>query len=237
MKNLVVVPTYNEAENIKQIIPAVLNANPGLEILVVDDNSPDGTAKEVTDLQVLFKGRLHLLSRPGKEGLGRAYLAGFAWALERNYDGIVEMDADFSHRPCDLPGLLKALEVFDFVVGSRWVEGGSTVNWGLGRRLISRGGSWYARWVLRRPLKDWTGGFNAWRAGTLKGIQLSSIQSEGYSFQIELKYRALVEGYNGTEVPIVFEERRVGQSKMSSKIVFEALHRVWDIRRFQGPTR
>jgi len=230
MKTLVVVPTYNERENIAAIIPAIRQATPDVEILVVDDNSPDGTQDVVRSLQSK-DSRVHLLARAGKQGLGKAYLAGFAWGLERQFEAIVEMDADFSHRPEDLKRLLETLPGVDFVMGSRWVKGGRTVNWGLGRRIISRGGSFYARQILRFPVRDWTGGFNAWKANTLRKIGLDSVRSEGYSFQIELKVRALRIGLVGIEVPIVFEDRRVGQSKMSSRIVVEALFRVWGLRR------
>lgn len=229
MKTLVIVPTYNERENIAQLVPAIRQATPDVDILVVDDNSPDGTQDVVRALQA-SDPRLHLLGRQGKEGLGKAYLAGFRWGLENKYEFLVQMDADFSHRPEDLKKLIQALPSADFVMGSRWVKGGSTVNWGLGRKIISRGGSFYTRQILRYPVRDWTGGFNAWKAETLRKIGLDSVRSEGYSFQIELKYRASRLGLRGIEVPIIFEDRRVGQSKMSSKIVFEALYRVWNLR-------
>jgi dolichol-phosphate mannosyltransferase len=230
MKTLVIIPTYNERENVAAIVPAVLAINSDVDILIVDDNSPDGTQDVVRELQARSP-RVHLLGRAGKEGLGKAYLAGFAWALRENYELIAQMDADFSHRPEDLSPLLAAARTGDFAMGSRWVPGGRTVNWSLLRKIISRGGSLYARLILRYPTRDWTGGFNAWRAPTLRKIGLESVRSEGYSFQIELKYRALKLGFNGVEVPIVFEDRRVGQSKMSSRIVFEALYRVWGLRR------
>lgn len=229
MKTLIVVPTYNERENIALLVPAIFEATPDVEILVVDDNSPDGTGEVVRSLQGRFP-HLHLLSRRGKEGLGKAYLAGFNWGLGKGYSALVEMDADFSHRPEDLKALLLALPQYDFVMGSRWVSGGQTVNWGIGRKIISRGGSFYARQILRYPVRDWTGGFNAWKADTLRNLGLDSVRSEGYSFQIELKYRALKRGFQGKEVAIVFEDRRVGQSKMSSRIVLEALYRVWGLR-------
>ncbi len=229
MKTLVIIPTYNERENISAIVPSIIQATPNVEVLVVDDNSPDGTQDAVRELQIKNK-HVHLLARQGKEGLGRAYLAGFHWALEQGYEGIVQMDADFSHRPEDLKKLVESLPTADFVVGSRWVPGGKTVNWGVGRKIISLGGSFYARQILRFPLRDWTGGFNAWRAETLRKIGLDSVRSNGYSFQIELKYRAMRLGCNGIEVPIIFEDRRVGQSKMSSRIVLEALYRVWGMR-------
>lgn len=229
MKTLIIVPTYNERENIPRLIPAILEAASNVHILVVDDNSPDGTQDAVKELQTT-RPNLHLLARSGKQGLGKAYLAGFQWGLERGFEALVEMDADFSHRPEDLVTLLKALPGADFAMGSRWVSGGRTVNWGVGRKIISRGGSFYTRQILRYPVRDWTGGFNAWKAATLQKIGLDNVRSEGYSFQIELKYRALKLGLHGVEVPIVFEDRRVGQSKMSSRIVVEALYRVWGLR-------
>lgn len=240
MRALVIIPTYNERENIVPIVTEVMktieasgNAQLDVSILVVDDNSPDGTGAAVLDLKsrASFGERLHLLKRPGKQGLGRAYIAGFNWGLENGFETLVEMDADFSHRPVDLVKLLEAiLSGSDFVVGSRWVEGGGTQNWGVLRKIISRGGSLYSRIILGHPLNDWTGGFNAWRAKVLKGIGLERVKSEGYSFQIELKYRSLEAGFNGIEVPIWFEDRRVGSSKMSAKIVFEAFGRVWGMR-------
>lgn len=232
MKTLVVIPTYNEKENIEALIPAIRKVGAQADILVVDDNSPDGTGSVILKMKEHDPG-VHLLARPGKAGLGRAYLAGFAWGLERGYEVIVEMDADFSHRPVDLIKLIESAKVNDFTIGSRWVPGGSTVNWGIGRKLISRGGSFYSRAILGYRINDWTGGFNAWKSKVLRGIDLGSVKSEGYSFQIELKYRALRRGFKGAEVPITFEDRRVGQSKMSSRIVLEALHRVWSIRGIQ----
>ena len=226
MKSLVIIPTYNEKENIGLIVPAVRAQLADVDILVVDDSSPDGTGDIVNDLKK-NDPKLHLLSRRGKEGLGKAYLAGFAWGLQNGYEALVEMDADFSHRPQDLVLILENLKKADFVVGSRYVEGGGTVNWGFWRKVISRGGGIYSRLILGFPLNDWTGGFNAWKAETLQKIKLESVESNGYSFQIELKYKALKAGCKGIESPITFEDRRVGQSKMSSKIVLEALYRVW----------
>lgn len=229
MKSLVIIPTYNEKDNILRIIPEVLAAAAEVEILVVDDNSPDGTGTLVEEF-AKQNPRVHLLSRAGKQGLGKAYLAGFDWGLKQGFEVLVEMDADFSHRPVDLPALLKGLESVDFAVGSRYVKGGRTLNWGLLRKLISRGGSLYSRLILGYPLRDWTGGFNAWKAPVLHGIGLSGVTSNGYSFQIELKYKALKKGFRSVEVPILFEDRRVGQSKMSLKIVIEAFYRVWLLR-------
>jgi dolichol-phosphate mannosyltransferase len=234
MKNLVIVPTFNEIENISALIPTLMNLSGdsagSFHVLVVDDSSPDGTAEKVLEFAQKFSGRVHLLKRQKKEGLGRAYLAGFAWGLEKDYDGLIEMDADFSHRPADLLKIIEKLQGADFVIGSRYVPGGATVNWGLFRKVISRGGSFYSRLILGYPIRDWTGGFNAWKKKTLLGMDLATIRSNGYSFQIELKYRAFRAGFKGAEVPIVFEDRRVGQSKMSFKIVLEAFYKVWLIR-------
>lgn len=234
MKTLILVPTYNERENIPPLIAEIFAKNPAVQILVIDDSSPDGTGALVAEMAVHNKN-VHLLSRAKKQGLGRAYLAGFAWGLENGFDILVEMDADFSHRPEDLALTLKQFDgpagtTPDFVVGSRYVPGGRTVNWGLLRKIISRGGSFYSRMILGYPLRDWTGGFNAWTRKSLEAIRLAEVTSNGYSFQIELKYRALRAGCKGVESPIVFEDRRVGQSKMHLRIVLEAFYRVWQIR-------
>lgn len=229
MKTLVIIPTYNEKENIASIVKAVFQQKIGVEVLVVDDNSPDGTGAIVQDMQKT-ELKLHLLSRAGKEGLGRAYIAGFEWGMNRGFEVLVEMDADFSHRPEDLKPLLEKMSSADFAVGSRYVKGGGTVNWGLMRKIISRGGGIYSRLILGFPLNDWTGGFNAWKKETLQKINLPTVKSNGYSFQIELKYKAMKAGCKGVESPIIFEDRRVGHSKMSSKIVLEALYRVWLMR-------
>lgn len=259
MKLLVIIPTYNERENIRLLVPAlfaataadsaVVSAAKGTEaevsanaraflsadaceILIVDDNSPDGTAAAVHELQKEFPRRLHLLKRPRKEGLGKAYVAGFLWGLQHSYDVFVEMDADFSHRPRDLKALLAPLRENDFVVGSRYVGADSARHRGLGRQIISWGGSLYSRMILGYPLRDWTGGFNVWKRTVVEKIDLSSLGSEGYGFQIELKYRALKKGFRGIEIPIVFEERRAGHSKMSLRIIIEAFYRVWIMRFF-----
>ncbi|MBK7843109.1 MAG: polyprenol monophosphomannose synthase [Bdellovibrionales bacterium] len=231
-KTLIIIPTYNEAENVVDLIKEIRQRSPHVHILVVDDNSPDGTADRVEALggKSEYAEAVHVLRRPGKQGLGRAYIAGFRWGLERNYDILVEMDADFSHRPSDLANLLAALGGHDFAIGSRWVRQGRTLNWSIWRKLISIGGSIYSRFILGYPIRDWTGGFNAWRSRVLKEIGLDEIYSEGYSFQIELKYRASSCGFRGIEVPITFDERREGKSKMSGRIVLEALYRVWWIR-------
>jgi dolichol-phosphate mannosyltransferase len=229
MKKLVIIPTYNEIENMQTLLPILMNLPEAFDVLIVDDSSPDNTAGFVFEFGKK-NPRVNLLLRGSKSGLGKAYIAGFKWGIDRGYEAMVEMDADFSHRPEDLVKILKELEKSDVVIGSRYVEGGSTVNWGFIRKLISRGGGVYSRLILGYPVQDWTGGFNGWRTQVLKDINLDGIQSNGYSFQIELKYKAQKCGYKVVEVPIVFEDRRVGQSKMSLKIVLEAFYKVWLIR-------
>lgn len=229
MKKLVIVPTYNEIENLQLLFPALMSLSEQFDVLIVDDSSPDGTGQFVI-AESQKNNRIHLLSRPKKEGLGKAYIAGFRWGLERGYDVLVEMDADFSHRPVDLDAMLKKMNTEKVVIGSRYVPGGQTVNWGIIRKMISKGGGLYSRLILGFPLRDWTGGFNCWNREVLQKINLDSIQSNGYSFQIELKYKALKNNYTIVEHPIVFEDRRVGQSKMSLKIVLEAFYKVWSIR-------
>jgi dolichol-phosphate mannosyltransferase len=227
---LVCIPTYNEADNLEPITQAVLKAEPRVDILVVDDNSPDGTGK-IADALAAKEPRIRVLHREKKEGLGRAYLAAFRWALAEGYTYIIEMDADFSHDPRYLPGFLDAAEAgTDLVLGSRYVTGGGTVNWGIGRQVISKGGSLYARTILGVGIHDLTGGFKCFHRRVLEGIELNQVQSTGYSFQIELTYRTLKKGFTVREVPIVFEDRRVGQSKMSRKIFLEALTMVWKLR-------
>ncbi|OQW46864.1 MAG: dolichyl-phosphate beta-D-mannosyltransferase [Proteobacteria bacterium SG_bin7] len=231
MKSLVVVPTYNEKENIVRLAPTLLALLPDIEILVVDDNSPDGTAQVVNEMKMQFP-HVHLLLRAEKQGLGRAYLDGFAWGLQRGFQVIVEMDADFSHRPDDLRKLIEALKdpTIDFVVGSRYIKGGGIEKWTYLRMAISRFGSLYSRWVLGFPLKDWTGGFNGWKREVLEKIELQKIISNGYCFQIEMKYRALKKGFRGKEVPITFANRHFGKSKMSLKVFVEAFYKIWVIR-------
>jgi dolichol-phosphate mannosyltransferase len=227
---LVCIPTYNERENVESIVRAVLAADPRVDVLVVDDASPDGTGA-LADALAKESPRVHVLHRAGKAGLGKAYLAAFDWGLQRNYSLVLEMDADFSHDPAYLPTLLdRASTDADLVLGSRWVKGGGTRNWGIGRQLISRGGSLYARTILGLDIRDLTGGYKCFRAEVLRAIDLPSVTSSGYGFQIELTYRALKKGFRVVEVPIVFEDRRVGQSKMSRAIVLEALAMVWKIR-------
>ncbi len=228
-KALICLPTYDEKENLGPMVAAVLAAAPQADILVIDDNSPDGTG-QLADALAAREPRVQVLHRAGKEGLGKAYLAGFAWALARDYGLVLEMDCDFSHDPRHLPELLAAAEEADLVLGSRYVKGGGTVNWGLGRKLISRGGSLYARTILGLSVRDLTGGFKCFRREVLEGIDLRSVQCTGYAFQIELTYRAARRGFRIREVPITFVDRRVGHSKMSRRIVLEAIRKVWSIR-------
>jgi dolichol-phosphate mannosyltransferase len=227
---LVCIPTFNERDNVEAIARAALEADSQVDVLVIDDNSPDGTGK-IADRLAANEPRAHVLHRPKKEGLGRAYLDGFRWALERGYEFILEMDADFSHDPKYLPRFLDQAQAgVDLVLGSRYVAGGGTVNWGRVRKLVSQGGSLYARTVLGLHLRDLTGGFKCFRRRVLESIDLASVHSTGYAFQIELTYRAIKKGFTVQEIPIVFEDRRVGQSKMSWRIVLEALAMVWKLR-------
>jgi len=237
MRTLVIIPTYNERPNLSLLIPAVLAADPNLDVLVVDDNSPDGTGV-LADILAQETSRVHVLHRDGKQGLGTAYLAGFRYALARDYDAIVEMDADFSHDPADLPRVLASVHggEADLALGSRWIAGGSTRNWPWYRKLISRGGSWYARTVLGVPVRDLTGGFKCFHRRVLLALDLESVQTKGYAFQIELTYRALRAGFRVREVPITFAERVRGQSKMSGAIISEAMGAVWHLRFASQPT-
>ncbi len=228
-KALVCLPTYDERENLGPMIDAILAVVPGVEVLVIDDNSPDGTG-QLADQIAAREPRVQVLHRAGKEGLGRAYLAGFAWALARDYGLVLEMDCDFSHDPGYLPGMLAAAEEADLVLGSRYVKGGGTVDWGLLRKLISRGGSFYARTILGLSVRDLTGGFKCFRREVLEAIDLPTVECTGYAFQIELTYRAARRGFRIRELPIVFADRRVGHSKMSRRIVLEAIRKVWSIR-------
>ena len=224
-RTLIVVPTYDEIENIDDLIDAVLAAVPRAHVLVVDDNSPDGTGDRVAARTELGR-RVHLLRRPGKAGLGTAYRAGFTWALDHGYDQVVQMDADFSHPPGSVPGLLDALADADLVVGSRYVPGGRVVNWSWTRRMISWLGNLYVRVVLGLPVRDATAGFKAYRAATLGEIGVLGSQSNGYCFQVENTWQAVRRGLRVVEVPIVFTDRAKGHSKMSGRIVLEAVVRV-----------
>ncbi|MFF3058091.1 polyprenol monophosphomannose synthase [Streptomyces sp. NPDC057909] len=222
---LVIIPTYNEAENIKPIVTRVRTAVPDADILVADDNSPDGTGK-IADELAAADSQVQVLHRQAKEGLGAAYLAGFRWGIEHGYGVLVEMDADGSHQPEELPRLLTALKGADLVLGSRWVPGGRVVNWPKSREMISRGGSTYSRLLLGLRTRDVTGGYRAFRAETLQGIGLDEVASQGYCFQVDLARRAVDAGYRVVEVPITFVDREVGDSKMSRDILVEALWRV-----------
>jgi glycosyltransferase involved in cell wall biosynthesis len=228
---LVIVPTYNERENLPIIARRLHGAVADAELLVVDDGSPDGTG-EIADELADSDPRVHVMHRREKAGLGAAYIAGFGWALERGYDVIVEMDADGSHAPEELPRLLAALADADLVLGSRWVAGGRVVNWPKTRELLSRGGNAYTRTALRLPLRDATGGYRAYRREVLAALPLDSIASQGYCFQVDLAWRAWQAGFRVVEVPITFVERTAGASKMSRAIVAEALWRVtlWGLR-------
>ena len=234
-KVLVIVPTYNEADNIRPILARIRAAAPDAHVLVADDDSPDGTGK-IADELAAADDHVHVLHRAGKEGLGAAYLAGFDWGLERGYGVLVEMDADGSHQPEELPRLLTALGSADLVLGSRWVPGGRVVNWPRSRTFLSRGGSLYARILLDVPLRDVTGGYRAFRAETLRGLGMRDVASQGYCFQIDLARRAVRAGHHVVEVPITFVERERGDSKMSPDIVAEALWRVpvWGLQQRLG---
>ncbi len=227
---LIVVPTYNERDTVREVAREFLRPLPDGNILFVDDNSPDGTGA-ICDELAASDARIHVLHRPGKAGLGAAYIAGFRWGMERGYDYVFEMDADFSHNPVYLPEMLAMARAgTDMVVGSRYVAGGGTSNWGWGRKALSRAGSLYSRSILGVQIRDLTSGFSCIRRQTLEALDLDSIDSSGYSFQIELKYMVLQAGLTIREFPIVFEERRVGQSKMSPNIAAEALWRVWQLK-------
>ena len=227
---LVIVPTYNERENIPRLVPQILSQDPRLEVLVIDDASPDGTG-EVADELAAGSDRVHVLHREGKLGLGTAYLAGFRWGLDEGYDVLFEMDADFSHDPSHLPQFLDAIREFDVVLGSRYLHGRVTViNWPITRLILSYGANMYARVVTGLPVTDATGGFKCFRRKVLETIDLERVGSEGYSFQIEMSLRAWRNGFTIGEIPIVFADRDVGESKMSRRIIWEAVWRVWALR-------
>lgn len=224
---LVIVPTYNERDNLPRKIPLILAQDDRIDVLVVDDASPDGTG-EYADKLAANDERVNVLHRPAKDGLGRAYLEGFRWGLGRGYDLLIEMDADISHPAGALPLMLEKSNDYQVVIGSRYVDGRVTVsNWPMTRLLISYFGSWYARTITRMPIRDATGGFNVWRREVLEAIGLDRVRSNGYAFQIELKFRAYRRGFSMVEIPILFTERDSGESKMSKKIVREAVWRVW----------
>jgi len=223
-KILVIIPTYNESENIERIVTRTRDAVPQAHILIADDNSPDGTGK-IADALAAAEDHVHVMHRLGKEGLGAAYLAGFEWGINAGYDMLVEMDADGSHQPEQLPRLLDAISDADLVLGSRWVRGGEVVNWPRSREILSRGGNLWTRIALGIPLKDATGGYRVFRRQALLGLGLDNVSSAGYCFQVDLAWRALKAGYRVVEVPITFIEREYGDSKMNKSIVAEALVR------------
>lgn len=229
---LVIIPTYNERENISKMVEAVMALQPEFDLLIVDDNSPDGTAQLVEAKLDVYANRLFLLNRPGKQGLGTAYIAGFEWALSKNYAYIFEMDADFSHDPNDLPRLLEACEIngADVAIGSRYCKGVNVVNWPMGRVLLSFFASHYVRLVTGMPITDTTAGFKCYKRKVLETIRLNKIQFIGYAFQIEMKFKAWLHGFKVEEVPVIFTDRRLGNSKMSKRIIREAIFGVLQMK-------
>ncbi len=228
-KAIVVIPTYNEIENIRNIIPAVLNSYEGINVLIVDDNSPDGTSQAVQEMMA-NDSRIHLITRPGKMGLGTAYCDGFQYCLDQGFDYIMEMDADFSHNPQDIPRFMEEIKNNDLVIGSRYITGVNVVNWPLRRLILSYGSNIYARMITGIPVKDATGGFKCFNAEFLRKIDLKSVKSNGYSFQIEMNYRMWKLGARIKEISIIFIDRRSGVSKMSKKNITEAVFMVWKLK-------
>jgi dolichol-phosphate mannosyltransferase len=229
-KALVIVPTYNEKENVRSVIERALAADPRIEVLIVDDNSPDKTG-DIVDAETKVNPRVHLMRRPGKMGLGTAYRDGFMWALERDYEYIFEMDADFSHDPAHLPIFLEAAQTADFVLGCRYLDGNVTVvNWPMRRLMLSYSANIYVRLITGMKLWDATGGFKCFRRKVLAAIDLKDVRSNGYAFQIEMSFRAFRKGFKGIEIPIVFSDRTHGQSKMNKGIIMEAIMTPWLVR-------
>ncbi|MEK7347496.1 MAG: polyprenol monophosphomannose synthase [Candidatus Eisenbacteria bacterium] len=229
MKALVIIPTYNERENLTELLRQIFVLGLHVEVLIVDDNSPDSTG-ELADQMAAADPRVHVLHRPGKMGLGSAYVTGFRYALERDYEAIFEMDADFSHNPESLPVFLKELENADLVLGSRYLHGVTVVNWPLSRLILSYLANVYSRVITGMPIKDATGGYKCFRRQVLEAIDLSRVKSDGYGFQIEINFKAFRKGFRIKEIPILFVDRRAGESKMSRKIVWEAAYMVWRLR-------
>ena len=229
MKNLVITPTYNEIKNIEKLIDLIIKNTSNSDILVIDDNSPDGTSIKVKELQKKHKN-LFLENRPEKAGLGTAYIYGFKWAIKNNYDSVVQMDADLSHDPKEISNLLIELDTNDLVIGSRYVQGISVVNWPIRRLILSYGANLYSRLITGMPIKDGTGGFKAWKTDLLRNINFKNIRSQGYSFQIEMNFKAWVLNAKITELPIIFVDRTIGESKMSKSIMLEAIWVVWRLR-------
>jgi dolichol-phosphate mannosyltransferase len=229
MNTLIISPTYNEKKNITSLIESVFSVNQDYHILIIDDNSPDGTANLVKELQLKYKN-LFLEERPGKAGLGTAYKYGFNWALNRDYDNIVQIDADLSHDPKEIIEMLRLLDNHDLVIGSRYIDGVSVVHWPIGRLLLSYGANIYARFVTGLPIKDSTGGYKAWKREVLNSIDINAVKSQGYSFQIEMNWRAWQKKFSIIEHPIIFADRTIGESKMSKKIMLEAIIVIWRMR-------
>lgn len=235
---LVLVPTYNERDNLPCIIDRLRTAVPDADLMILDDNSPDGTG-QVADELAARDARVRVMHREGKEGLGKAYLAGFAWGLEHGYDALVEIDADGSHPPASLPAMLEAARDADLVIGSRWVSGGSVVNWPRRREALSRGANLYTRALLGMPVRDATAGYRVYRASTLRTVGLDTVESQGYCFQVDLTWRTIRAGLTVVEVPIEFVEREVGASKMSRDIMLESLRKIswWGVQHRGGQAR
>ena len=229
MKALVIIPTYNEQENLPELMRRIFAEGLPLEVLIIDDNSPDGTG-EAADALAAADPRVHVMHRPGKMGLGSAYVAGFRYAIEHDYDAVFEMDADFSHNPDSLPEFLRELENADLVVGSRYLHGVTVVNWPLKRLILSYLANVYSRVITGMPIKDATGGFKCFRRQVLESLDLSRVKSDGYGFQIEINFKAWRKGFRIREIPILFVDRRAGESKMSRRIVWEAAWMVWRLR-------
>jgi dolichol-phosphate mannosyltransferase len=228
-KAVIIIPTYNEVENIEKLILEIFKFEPKIQILFIDDNSPDGSADLIRQLQQIYTN-IHLLERPGKQGLGSAYIMGFRFALEKGYEYIFEMDADFSHNPREIPNFLKAIDKYDLVLGSRYIKGVNVVNWPLSRLLLSYFANMYTRIVTGIPIQDSTGGFKCFRRQVLESIGFDTIKSNGYAFQIEMNFKAWKKGFKVKEIPIIFVDRVFGESKLSKKIMWEAIFLVWKLR-------
>ena len=229
MKTLIIIPTYNELDNLPKLLPEVLSKNEEINILIVDDNSPDGTAAFVEN-EMKNNDRIHLVKRSSKQGLGTAYIAGFKYALQNNFELIFEMDADFSHDPKEIPKFLEEIKNSDLVIGSRYINGVNVINWPMRRLLLSSFANVYTRIITGMPIHDATGGFKCFRRKVLESINLDQVRSNGYAFQIEMNFKAWKKGFNVKEIPIIFVDRMKGQSKMSKKIVREAVTMVWKLR-------
>jgi dolichol-phosphate mannosyltransferase len=229
MKTLIIIPTYNELENLPTLLPEVLSKDDGINVLIVDDNSPDGTATFV-ESEIKNNNRIHLIKRPSKRGLGTAYIAGFKFALQNRYDFVFEMDADFSHDPKEIPRFLNEIKNSDVVLGSRYVNGVNVINWPMRRLLLSSFANYYTRFITGMPVHDATGGFKCFRREVLEAINLEKVTSNGYAFQIEMTFKAWKKGFKVKEIPIIFVDRVKGKSKMSKKIVREAVTMVWKLR-------